>query len=80
MLREVRDMNKKEAVAYAQVTLNFMQSTKYKQEINLQNFGLEMRQAFKIYPKSLVLGIADSQIQAEKKLQDIKSGCDKNNE
>ena len=70
-------MNKKEAVAYAQVTLNFMQSTKYKQEINLQNFGLEMRQAFKIYPKDLVVGIADSQIQAEKKLQDIKSGCDK---
>ena len=70
-------MNKKEAIAYAQITLNFMQSTKYKQEINLQNFGLEMRQAFKIYPKSLVLGIADSQIQAEKKLQDIKLGCDK---
>lgn len=71
-------MNKKEAVAYAQVTLNFMQSAKYKQEINLQNFGLEMRQAFKIYPKSLVLGIADSQIQAEKELQKAKSGCDKN--
>ena len=71
-------MNKKEAVAYAQITLNFMQSPDYKQEINLQNFGLEMRQAFKIYPRSLALGIADSQIQAEKKLQDIKSGCDKN--
>ena len=69
-------MNKKEAVAYAQVTLNYMQSAKYNENINARNFGIEMKQAFKLYPKNLILTIADAQIQAEQKLNSIKNGSD----
>lgn len=32
-------MNKKEAIAYAQVALDYMQSSKYKGEINPKTFG-----------------------------------------
>lgn len=65
-------MNKKEAVAYAQITLNFMQGPKYNGEINPETFGVEMRQAFKLYPHSLVLTIADAQIKA------MRNGSDDN--
>ena len=71
-------MNKKEAVAYAQITLNHKQSLEYKDELNPDTFGLEMRQAFKLYPRNLVVGIAESQNFARKKLQDLKNGCDVN--
>ena len=69
-------MNKKEAIAYAQVTLNYMQSSKYNGDINAKSFGIEMRQAFKLYPKNLILTIADAQLQAEQKLNSIKNGSD----
>lgn len=71
-------MNKKEAVAYAQITLDFMQSSKYNDEVNPDNFGIEMRQAFKLYPRNIVLNIAESQSLARKKLQAMKNGCDCN--
>lgn len=71
-------MNKKEAVAYAQITLDFMQSSKYNDEVNPDNFGIEMRQAFKLYPRNIVLNIAESQAVARKKLQAMKNGCDAN--
>lgn len=73
-------MNKKEAVAYAQITLDFMQSSKYNGEINPDTFGLEMKQAFKLYPRSIVLNLAESQCFARKKLQDAKMGCDVSSE
>ena len=73
-------MNKKEAVAYAQITLDFMQSSKYEGEITPDTFGVEMRQAFKLYPRDIVLNIAESQSFARKKLQDAKNGCDATNE
>ena len=73
-------MNKKEAIAYAQITLDFMQSSKYNGEINPDTFGLEMKQAFKLYPRNIVLNIAESQCFARKKLHDVKSGCDESNE
>ncbi len=66
-------MNKKEAIAYAQVTLNYMQSSKYDNELNPETFGVEMKQAFKLYPRNLITTIADAQIKAAKK---IKNGCD----
>jgi len=69
-------MNKKEAVAYAQITLDFMQSSKYNKEITPENFGIEMRQAFKLYSRDIVLNIAESQSWARKKLQEAKNGCD----
>lgn len=71
-------MNKKEAIAYAQVTLEFMQSLKYNGEINPDTFGIEMKQSFKLYPRNIVLNISESQSFARKKLQEKKIGCDLN--
>ena len=69
-------MNKKEAVAYAQITLDYMQSSKYKGELNPETLGIEMKQCIILYSRNIVLNIADSQIKASKKLQAIKNGCD----
>lgn len=66
-------MNKKEAVAYAQITLNYMQSSKYYEEITPDTLGIEMRQCFKLYPKELVQTIADAQAEARKKLREEKN-------
>lgn len=71
-------MNKKEAVAYAQITLDYMQSSKYTREINPDTLAIEMKQTFKIYPRNIVLNIAESQSFARKKLQDAKNGSDAN--
>ena len=59
-------MNKKQAIAYAQVTLNFMQSSKYNGEINSNTLGIEMKQAFKMYPCNLIENIAKAQIESQK--------------
>lgn len=71
-------MNKKQAIAYAQITLNFMQSPKYNNEITPETLGIEMKQAFKLYPCNIVLNIADGQAVSRKKLQNMKNGCDVN--
>ena len=59
-------MNKKQAIAYAKVTLDYMQSSKYEGEINPDNFEIEMRQTFKLYNKSIIEEIANAQSFAEK--------------
>ena len=71
-------MNKKEAVAYAQVALDYMQSSKYKGEITPVTLGIEMKQCFKLYPRNIIQNIADSQDWARKKLEQAKNGCDTN--
>ena len=71
-------MNKKEAVAYAQVALDYMQSSKYKGEINPVTLGIEMKQCFKLYPKNIIQNIASSQDWAKKKVESSKNGCDIN--
>lgn len=71
-------MNKKEAVAYAQIALESMLHSTYKQEINLENFAIEMKQAFKLYSKDIVLIIAEGKVFAEKRLKTIKTGSDHN--
>lgn len=63
-------MNKKEAVAYAQITLNYMQSSRYEGEINPDAFGVEMRQAFRLYSRDIIVDIARSQIYSRNKLKD----------
>lgn len=73
-------MNKKEAVAYAQVTLDYMQSSKYTGEITPVTLGIEMKQCFKLYPRNIIQNIADSQDWARKKLEQAKNGCDANAE
>lgn len=67
-------MNKKEAVAYAQITLDYMQSSNYKGELNPETLGIEMKQCFKLYPRNVVLSIADGQSVARKKLEQLKNG------
>ena len=62
-------MNKKESVAYGQIALEAMLHSTYKGKINLQNFGIEMRQAFKMYPRDIVLNIAEAKVEAEKRLE-----------
>lgn len=69
-------MNKKEAIAYAQITLDYMQSSKYTSEINPDTFGVEMKQCFKLYPKDIVINIAESQSIARKSIKLTKNGCD----
>ena len=71
-------MNKKEAVAYAQVTLNHMQSSRYDGEINPETLGIEMKQCIKEYPHNIILAVAESQILALRKLKGIKSINDEN--
>lgn len=63
-------MNKKQAIAYAQISLNFMQSSKYTGEISPETLGIEMKQCFRLYPRDIVLSIADAQIKATKAIKD----------
>lgn len=69
-------LNKKEAIAYAQITLNYMQSSKYDGEINSDTFAIEMKQAFKLYPRNIVVNIAKSQVDSMKTIQEIEIGSD----
>lgn len=69
-------MNKKQAIAYAQITLETMLRSDYKNKINIQNLGIEMKQAFRLYNRDMAIITADSIIYAEKKLNDLKKGCD----
>ena len=71
-------MNKKQAIAYAQITLDFMQSSKYNGIVNTETLGLEIKQVFNLYPRDIVFHIANSQIQASKKLKNIQDGSDSN--
>lgn len=71
-------MNKKEAIAYAQITLDYMQSPRYKGDLNLESFGLEMKQAINMYPRNIVLQIAEGKIYARNKFLSMKNGSDIN--
>lgn len=71
-------MNKKQAIAYAQVTLNYMQSSKYNGKITPETLGLEMKQCFKLYPVNIILNIADSQTYARNTLLFKENGSDLN--
>ena len=55
-------MNKREAVAYAQITLDYMQSSK---------------QAFKLYPRNIVLDISKAQKITRNKIQAMKVESEK---
>ena len=60
-------MNKKQAIAYAQITLDYMQSSKFNGEINPDTFALEMKQSFRLYTRDIVLNIAEAQRDARNK-------------
>ncbi len=57
-------MNKKQAIAYAKIALDFMMSKEFNEEINLENLEKEMMQAFKIYPRYIVQDIANAKQKA----------------
>lgn len=71
-------MNKKEAVAYAQITLDYMLSLSYTGEMNIENFGIEMRQAFKLYNRNIVLPIVDAKLKSNKGTLHLKEGSEVN--
>ena len=64
-------MNKKHAVAYAQVALNFMQSSKYSGDITPENLGIEMRETFKLYNNNIIIDIAKAQISTNEEIQSL---------
>lgn len=70
-------MNKKQAISYAQIALDYMQSSKYKGEINPVTLGLEMKQAFRLYTRDIIVNIAEAQLESRKKLS-ITKGSDNN--
>lgn len=59
-------MNKKEAVAYAQIALNYLKSSSCKEKINLENLGVEMNNAFAMYPRDVATIMADKMVETEK--------------
>lgn len=64
-------MNKKQAVAYAQVTLDYMLSSKCDSEVTPEILGIEMKQCFKLYSRDIIVSIADAQMVARKELQNL---------
>ena len=70
-------MNKREAVAYAQITLDYMQSSKYTGILTPDTFGVEMRQSFKLYPRNIVLDISKAQKITRNKIQAMKVESEK---
>lgn len=69
-------MNKKQAIAYAQVTLNYMQSSKYDGEINPITLGIEMKQSYRYYSQKLIVNIAEAIIKTFKETLMMKYGSD----
>ena len=67
-------MNKREAIAYAQVTLDYMQSSKYTGKINSDTFAIEMKQCFNLYPRNIILNIAEAKIYSKMNLEKFKVG------
>lgn len=67
-------MNKREAIAYGQIALETMLHSSYVGELNIENFGIQMREVIKLYPRNIVLDIAKSKLYAEKKLKQLKAG------
>ena len=62
-------MNKNEAIAYAQITLDYMQSSKYTGKITPENLGIEMKQSFKLYTKDIATIMVHSMIETKNKLK-----------
>lgn len=65
-------MNKKEAIAYAQIALNYLKSTACKEETNLENLGANMEEAFELYPTDLAVIMASKMVEAEREFNAIR--------
>ena len=66
-------MNKKEAIAYAQIALESMNITN-NTNLSLADLGMNMKSAFRLYNREMALITADAKVYAEKKLQEAKTG------
>lgn len=66
-------MNKKEAIAYAQIALDCMNRTNHT-NLSLADLGMNMKSAFRMYDRSMALITANAKIYAEKRLEMIKGG------
>lgn len=58
-------MNKTEAISYAQITLDYMLSSKYKGKLTPGKLGVEMKQAFKLYDRDVAVIMAKSIVETE---------------
>ena len=65
-------MNKKTAISYAQIALNYLKSSDNTEEINLENIGKEMDIAFKLYSQSVANLMAKNMVEIEKKFEKNK--------
>ena len=65
-------MNEKQAIAYGQIALDSILHSTYKDKVTIENLGLEMKQAFKMYPREISIQIAEAKLYAEKKLSSTK--------
>lgn len=63
---------KKRLLHIGQIALETMLNSTYKEELNLHNFEIKMRQAFKMYPRNIVLNIAEAKLSAEQKIKKLK--------
>lgn len=61
-------MNKKEAIAYAQIALECMNKTN-NTNLSPTDLAMNMKSAFRLYNRELALITAEAKIYAEKKLK-----------
>ena len=66
-------MNKKEAIAYAQIALDCMNKTN-NTSLLLADLGMNMKSAFRMYDRSMALITADAKVYAERRFHNIKDG------
>lgn len=66
-------MNKKTAIAYAQIALNYLKSPDNTEEITLENLGNEMNTAFRLYSNSVANLMAKNMVDVEKEYIGLKN-------
>ena len=61
-------MNKKTAISYAQIALNYLQRKDNNIPINLENLEIEMKSAFRLYSNSVANLMAKNMKETEKEI------------
>ncbi len=69
----VEFMNKKTAISYAQIALNYLKSSENTEEITLENIAKEMNTAFKLYSNSVANLMAKSMVETEIEYAGLKN-------
>ena len=64
-------MNKKEAIAYAQIALDCMNRTNHT-NLSLADLGMNMKSAFRLYTRDIAIITAKAKLYAERKLMERK--------